>query len=115
MQVLLTILADNSTRLELRGLAAYVGVDETAYVNTATVTAVLRDDAGAEVQGQIWPLPLLYEGGSDGNYSGTVSHALAVAVGDRVVAEITAVSAADQGFWTIPCEVEARTHRSGWG
>lgn len=115
MQVRLTIFQGNSTRIELRGLAAYYGVDDVAYVNVAAVTARLLDDAGAEVPGQTWPIPLLYESGSDGNYSGTMSYALGVTDGDVVTAEITAISGADQGFWTIPCDVELRTHRSGYG
>jgi len=115
MQVYLTLYAGNSTRIEVRGLSAYVGVDNTVYDNAAAVTARLLDDIGAELPGQVWPLPLLYEGASDGNYSGVISAALAVSPGDQVTAEVTATSGADQALWSIPCEVELRTHRSGYG
>lgn len=115
MNVRLTLFAQNSTRIELIGLEAYAGVEDVAIVNSAAVTARLLDSAGEELPGQTWPLAMTYEAGSAGNYSGVISQTLGVAVGDLVTAEVTATSAADQGFWEIPCEVERRTHRSGKG
>lgn len=115
MDVRLTLLAKNSTRIELAGLEAYTGVEDVAVVNDAVVTARLLDAVGAEISGQSWPLTLTYEFGSSGNYSAVVSPAINVAVGDLLTAEVTAISGADTGFWEPICEVERRTHRSGKG
>lgn len=111
MQVYLTLYKDNSTRIELRGLSAWVSVDTLEYINFALVTAELLDSDGNQVLGETWPLTLSYEAGSDGNYSGTVSADLVVSNGDILDANIVAVNGADRGAWGIPVEVAIRNHR----
>ena len=47
-----------------------------AYINTATVTATIVDDAGVQVSGQVWPLELDYVTGSNGVYRALLPHDL---------------------------------------
>lgn len=115
MKVYLSLYAGNSTRVELRGLGAIDGVDSFAYVNSATVVCTVVDADGSALSGQTWPLALSYEAGSSGDYAGVIDATLAVSTGDLLTAKITATSESDQGYWEVPVEVQARTHRSNYG
>lgn len=76
----------NDHVLELNGLKdAVTG----SYINSATVTAVLKDQVGNQVPGQTWPLTLSYVSGSNGIYRGTLENTLSLTPGVRYVAEIT--------------------------
>ena len=53
------------------------------FVNTAVVTATLKDGAGVDVVGQVFPLVLSYETGSDGKYVGILEDTLAVVTSEQ--------------------------------
>jgi hypothetical protein len=77
----------NDTQIDVTGLS---NADDSSYLNTATVTATLKDASGAEVSGVSWPLTLSYETASDGNYSATIDKAISVVDGASYFLEITA-------------------------
>jgi len=82
--------------------------DEVAgtFLNAATVTAVLKDAAGATIGSSI---TLAFVSGSDGKYQGNIPDNLAVSLGDRITAEITADAGIDkQFFWIEKLVVENR-------
>ncbi len=82
--------------------------DEVAgtFLLTATVTAVLKDAAGATIGSSI---TLTFVAGSDGKYQGNVPDDLAVSLGDRGTAEITADDGANKrAFWIVEFVVEKR-------
>ncbi len=82
--------------------------DEVAgtFLNAATVTAVLKDSAGATIGSSI---TLTFVSGSNGKYQGNVPDDLAVNLGDRITAEITADDGADKrAFWVVGLVVEKR-------
>lgn len=60
------------------------------YVHDASVRVTLRDQAGAEVPGQNWPVTMEYVTDTAGIYRCTLPAVLDVAPGDRLVASITA-------------------------
>jgi len=96
----------NDTLLELTGLK-----DEAtdAYIATATVTASVKDAAGAAVTGQTWPLSLVYVTSSDGDYRGVLDKAINVAVGDRITVEVTVDAGSGRdAFFAIPVTVRQR-------
>lgn len=83
--------------------------DEVAgsFLNAATVTADLKDSAGAAIGSTI---TLTYVAASNGKYQGTVPDTLVVNLGDRIIAEITADSGPDKrAFWIVGLVVEKRT------
>ena len=64
-------------------------------INDATVTATLKDAAGANIAGQTWPLTLAYVAASSGIYRGTLAPTLAVSDKQALtcVVDVTAGSA----------------------
>ncbi len=75
--------------------------DEVAgtFLNAATVTAVLKDSAGALIGSSI---TLTYVTSSNGKYQGNIPDDLVVSLGDRITAEITADGGGvDQRFFWI--------------
>jgi len=110
MVVYLSIFADNTSRIELRGLRVNTAVDTFEWINDATVTATITDSAGAEVVGETWPLTLNYESGSDGNYSAVLDDELSIADRDNLTAVLTATSGSSVGKWTCPVQVATRTN-----
>ena len=96
----------NDTLLELTGLKDEV---TDAYINTATVTATVKNAAGTAVTGQSWPLTLGYVTASDGDYLGVLEAALSVAVGDRLTVEVTVDAGSGRdAFFAIPVTVRQR-------
>lgn len=93
MSDVLFIDSDNNIRVE--GLQSTVNGVE-AYENAATVQVTLLDSLGAEVAGESWPKALLYETGSDGNYSTVLSDTLTLTSGASYVAEITTDAGVDK-------------------
>lgn len=76
-----------------------------AYINTATVTATLKDAAGTPVTG-INSLALSHVAGSNGDYEATVTAAFDPPAGDGYMLEIDAGAL---GFHLeIPAKVEER-------
>lgn len=97
----------NDNMVELLGLKDQV---TEAFVNDATVTAVMKDAAGDEVTGQTWPLTLVYITASDGVYRGVLDAALDVELGDRVTVEATvSASGGRNGFFSKKTVVRERT------
>lgn len=70
-----------------------------AYVNDATVSATLKDAAGATVIGQSFPLTLTYAGDGLGTYRGTLQDTLAVSENQWYTAEIIAIGGGLTRFW----------------
>jgi len=97
----LVIYIDNNNVVELQGLTN----DATDVVDTAaTVTVTLKDSAGAEVSGQVWPaaMSLVSESPSTGRYRATLDADLALTSNRRYTAEIDATgSGGEIGHWEI--------------
>jgi len=69
--------------IENDNLLTVDGVQDTtddSFINTATVTASLKDAAGVDVPGQTFPLALTYVAASDGKYQGLLEDTLTLAV-----------------------------------
>lgn len=84
------------------------GADST-FINSATVSATLKDSFGVNVTGQAWPLTLDYVASSNGNYQGTLQDVLALSASNY-----TALVVADSGAglhreWTVPLTAEIST------
>jgi len=76
------------------------------FISTATVTAILKNSAGAQIGGAI---TLTYVASSNGKYQGNVPDDLAANLGDKITAEITADDGADKrAFWIVVLVVEKR-------
>lgn len=82
------IYIENDNLLQLNGLKNEA---TGAYVNDAVVTGRLKDETGADVSGQSWPVTLQYVAASNGNYRVTLEETLSLVVGKKYVAEVTAV------------------------
>jgi len=97
------LLYKNDNLIEVDELKDEVSGD---FLNLATVTAILKDSAGAAIGSTI---TLTYVSSSNGKYQGTVPDDLIVNLGDRITAEITADSGADKrAFWCIALVVEKK-------
>lgn len=110
----LTLYEDNSTRVEVVGLAQYTAVDVLEYVNDATLTAIVYDASGAAVPGQSWPLSLSYETGSNGNYSAVISADADISAGDIVTINVLGLAGSKQISFTAQAKVEFRDHHSSY-
>lgn len=97
---------NNDNIIELEGLKN----DATgAFINDATVTVTLKDEAGAEVSGQTWPTTLLYVAASDGVYRATLQDVLSLTEKERYFAEVSANGGAGlQGEFVLPVQAEVR-------
>jgi len=92
------IYISNDTQIDVSGLQ---NAADSSYLNSATVTATLKDQSGTEVSGVSWPLTLSYEAASNGNYSGTIDKAVSVSDGVSYFLEITAAQGGIDAFWRI--------------
>ncbi|MCP5428538.1 MAG: hypothetical protein H6966_09770 [Chromatiaceae bacterium] len=96
----------NSNQVRLLGLRnATTG----EYENNGSVSCVLKDSAGDNIQGETWPKSMSYVTGSDGDYVATISPLINVNHKQELVAEITATASGLTGFWQRPCRVKTRT------
>jgi hypothetical protein len=96
----------NDMLLEVSGLRNLL---TNGYLNTATVAATLKDDAGVDVVGLTWPVALLYVANSDGLYSANLPANLSIVAGDRCTLEVTADAGAGlKAAWTLDCVVRTR-------
>lgn len=101
-----TIYVGNDNVLKVTALADDAGT----YINTATVTATLEDESGAEVSGETWPITLSYVSASDGNYQGVLKDTLSLSTVKEYTAKITADDGANKkGYWEFPLRSAART------
>jgi len=70
------------------------------YLNTATVTAVIKERSGASVAGGSWPIALEYIADSDGNYFGNFDDAIELKNNRIYVIEIAADAGGGlKAFW----------------
>ena len=83
----LTIYDGNDGLIEVKGLLDGVTGE---YVSDATLEVTLRDAAGAEVAGQVWPLSMEYVPDTSGVYRATLLATLDLTLNARYVATITA-------------------------
>lgn len=78
------------------------------YINDAVITATLKTADGEEVSGQSWPVTVTYNGGGKGKYQAALSSTLAVVQGQKLVAEVDAVSGGLVGHWEVPAVAKTR-------
>jgi len=96
----------NDNLLEVSGLQNALN---DSYINDATVTVTLTNQAGDAVSGQAFPLTLNYVTDSNGVYRATLEDALALTEGAIYTAKITADAGGDLiGTWTIPLTARVR-------
>lgn len=77
---------DSDVVLELQALTdAVTG----AAITTATVTARVTDEAGADLAGATWPITLAHVGATPGTYRGLIPFGVVLGTG-RVFADVTA-------------------------
>ena len=101
------IYISNDHLLELRGMK---NIAADAYIDNATVTAVLVDEDGVEVVGQSWPVTLSHVAESDGDYRATLEDALELTVGLAYTAQISASGGSDlAGYWEYPLRARIRS------
>jgi hypothetical protein len=87
----------NTNIIEVTGLKSAV---EGAYVNDADVEVTVKDGAGNDVAGQIWPAAMDYVAASNGNYRGILEDDLALVDGTTYFAHIDADAGANRiGHW----------------
>ena len=79
-----------------------------SFLNAATVTAVLKDENGTNVTGQIMPISMSYVSASDGKYQGIFDSVVALSDGDCGTIEITAAEGTLDAFWTLSYRVKKR-------
>jgi hypothetical protein len=106
MRALLTLQSDND--IKISGLA---DADSGTYLNTATVTYAIKNEAGTTVTDGTGTLD--YQTGSNGNYLGVVDAAVMVlssavpfTLTGTFFIEITAAQGNYDRFWRIPATVE---------
>ena len=78
--------SDNVLRLDI-----FRDEIEGEYLNSATVTATVRDLAGNEITGVSWPITLTYVASSNGRYQATVDAAASVTENSQYYVYYTAV------------------------
>ena len=102
----LTLYLSNDNVLELTGL---INTVTNTYLNSATVTVTLVDNADVEVSGETWPLTMTYVAASDGKYRATLTDSLSIIGGTRYTAKIAADSGAGlKGYWECRVVAEIR-------
>ena len=104
----MTAFIDNTNLLRIKGL---FNVLDAVFPAGATVTAIILDSTGAQVAGQVWPVTLNYETGTNGNYVAALEDDVAFINGSSYVAEITALDGASKGFWEFPFKPVTRTRK----
>lgn len=103
----LVLYIENDNVLELVGLQDSV---TDAYVNSASVSVTLIDQAGTTVSGETWPLSLSYVAASNGTYRATLRDTLVLSSQRQVTAKIVADDGVDRkATWEIPLTVKRRT------
>ncbi|MCK9470011.1 MAG: hypothetical protein M0Q49_11405 [Porticoccaceae bacterium] len=81
-----------------------------AFINNATVRGTLKTMAGDPVEGQTWPVTMVYKPESQGVYQGVLEDDLPLTNGTSYIVEVTADAGSDQiAKWEIV--VKARNRR----
>lgn len=97
----------NTNVLDLLGLKSHV---EGVYLNSATVTFVIKDKAGVLVQGATWPQAMPYTVGSNGDYQGILPSTLQFLPNKVYYAFIDAQGGGERiGHWEMPFKPLIRT------
>ena len=97
----------NSNILDLLGLANHV---TGAAINGATVTVTVKDSAGAEVAGQVWPATMSYVAASSGDYRAILSEDVTFLANKNYRAFIDADAGPGLvGHWEFPFQAKIRT------
>ena len=79
------------------------------YANSATVTIRLMERNGSDVAGATWPITMIYEEASNGNYAATIPASVNLKPEKNYKAKITAVdSYGSQGEWIEDIKVVHR-------
>lgn len=104
------IFIENDAFLEIDEL--HDGLVPASYFNSATVTATLRDSAGAAVTG-INGITLSYIAASNGKYRGSIQETFNAPIGGGYKLELVAIQAGVQGKWVIKAKVKIRTGQEG--
>ena len=74
------------------------------------MVATLKNNSGASVSGQSWPLTLAFVSSSNGDYKGTLEDNLVLTEGETYTAEINADAGNDQiANWSILFTAKKRT------
>jgi hypothetical protein len=94
--------------LRIKGL---FNVADDAFVNNATVIVTVKDSAGNEVSGQVWPTTMDYVAASNGNYRAVIEDDAGFVAGDSYTAHITADDGGSIGFWKFPFIPKTRTNK----
>lgn len=94
----MTAFVANTNVLELIGLKDEVAE---AFINDATVTVTIKDILeDEEVEGETWPLAMVYVTASDGDYRAILSDELSLVAKRKYLAYIDADGGADLiGHW----------------
>ncbi len=79
------------------------------YINNATVTCTIVDSAGSPVAGQTWPLAVVYQAGSNGQYVGVIEDTLTLSETTSYIAKVDADGGSGlKGHWEIPLKAKVR-------
>lgn len=106
MSAIYELFVGNDTVLEVQGLRNDVTGEP---LNTATLTLTLLDAAGAEVPGQVWPMPMVFVEGSRGLYRALLPAALPLVADARYTARIVADAGPGlMGSWLMECVARTR-------
>lgn len=109
MSQILYLLNDN--RLVARGLHTYDDSGHKIWLTEdATVGVILTDADAIEIEGETWPLALVYIVGSRGDFQGVLRNELELTENATVLAQLTIDNGADQyGDLTGTLYVQRRT------
>lgn len=83
----MTAFVANTNVLDLIGLKNEI--DDT-FINSATVEVTIKDDAGNNVIGQVWPLAMDYVATSDGDYRAFLSEDMELIANTKYIAYVEA-------------------------
>lgn len=93
----MTAFLSNTNVLDLIGLKHAI---ENTFINDASVTVTITDEAGVPVVGQTWPATMAYLAGSDGNYRAFINASVVFIARDNYYAQISATDTSSRvGFW----------------
>lgn len=97
----------NTNLLQLVGLANRITGEA---INDATVTVTIVDAQGEPISETGWPLEMVYQPQSDGDYRAELPADLNLSPGRSYRAEIHADGGAGLiGFWSVPIIAKVRT------
>lgn len=102
-----TAFVANSNVLELLGLRNEI---TQAFMNVAAVEVTIKDEAGVEVTGQVWPTTMSYVAASDGDYRAIISEDVVLVAKQNYYAFIEADGGPGLvGHWEFKFKPQTRT------